>query len=160
MHLEVDNLKVNIYKKVGLNENYISLYYDKTDEETEIAKNFLLSFQKKILGQERNSEKERFILPGEILYLETVDRKCFLYLKDTEWQTDTTLQGFLDRFENQGFVRISKSMVVNIFHIRELKAEANMRVNVILKNGEVLTVNRSYRNAFYTHLKHLKKKED
>ncbi len=153
-------MKVNIYKKVGLNENYISLYYDKTDEETEIAKNFLLSCQKKILGQDQNSEKERFILPGEILYLETVDRKCFLYLKDTEWQTDTTLQGFLDRFENQGFVRISKSMVVNIFHIRELKAEANMRVNVILKNGEVLTVNRSYRNAFYTYLKHLKKKED
>lgn len=150
-------MKVNIYKKDGLNENYISLYYDKMDRETEIAKAFLLSFQKNIIGKDRVSEKERMILPGEILYLEMVDRKCFLYLKDSEWQTDATLQGFLDRFGNQGFVRISKSMVVNIFHIRELKAEANMRVNAILKNGEVLTVNRSYRNAFYKYLRTMKK---
>ena len=150
-------MKVNIYKKDGLNENYISLYYDKMDTETEIAKAFLLSFQKNIIGKDRVSEKERMILPGEILYLEMVDRKCFLYLKDSEWQTDATLQGFLDRFGNQGFVRISKSMVVNIFHIRELKAEANMRVNAILKNGEVLTVTRSYRNAFYKYLRTTKK---
>lgn len=150
-------MKVNIYKKDGLNENYISLYYDKMDTETEIAKTFLLSFQQNIIGKDRISEKERMILPGEILYLEMVDRKCFLYLKDSEWQTDATLQGFLDRFGNQGFVRISKSMVVNIFHIRELKAEANMRVNAILKNGEVLTVNRSYRNAFYKYLRTMKK---
>ncbi|MDE6433853.1 MAG: LytTR family transcriptional regulator [Lachnospiraceae bacterium] len=150
-------MKVNIYKKDGLNENYISLYYDKMDTETEIAKTFLLSFQKNIIGKDRGSEKERMILPGEILYLEMVDRKCFLYLKDSEWQTDATLQGFLDRFGDQGFVRISKSMVVNIFHIRELKAEANMRVNAILKNGEVLTVNRSYRNAFYKYLRTMKK---
>lgn len=150
-------MKVNIYKKDGLNENYINLYYDKMDTETEIAKAFLLSFQQNIIGKDRVSEKERMILPGEILYLEMVDRKCFLYLKDSEWQTDATLQGFLDRFGNQGFVRISKSMVVNIFHIRELKAEANMRVNAILKNGEVLTVNRSYRNAFYKYLRTTKK---
>ncbi|MDE6625809.1 MAG: LytTR family transcriptional regulator DNA-binding domain-containing protein [Lachnospiraceae bacterium] len=150
-------MKVNIYKEDGLNENYINLYYDKMDTETEIAKAFLLSFQKNIIGKDRVSEKERMILPGEILYLEMVDRKCFLYLKDSEWQTDATLQGFLDRFGNQGFVRISKSMVVNIFHIRELKAEANMRVNAILKNGEVLTVNRSYRNAFYKYLRTTKK---
>ena len=151
-------MKVNIYKKDGLSENYISLYYDKTDKETEIAKTFLLSFQRNIIGKDRGSEKERRILPGEILYLEMVDRKCFLYLKDSEWQTDTTLQGFLDQFENHGFVRISKSMVVNIFHIRELKAEANMRVNIILKNGEVLTVNRSYRNTFYKYLRQRKEK--
>lgn len=155
--MEVNDLKVNIYKKDGLNENYINLYYDKMDTETEIAKAFLLSFQQNIIGKDRVSEKERMILPGEILYLEMVDRKCFLYLKDSEWQTDATLQGFLDRFGNQGFVRISKSMVVNIFHIRELKAEANMRVNAILKNGEVLTVNRSYRNAFYKYLRTTKK---
>lgn len=150
-------MKVNIYKKDGLNENYISLYYDKMDTETELAKAFLLSFQKEIIGKDRVSEKERMILPGEILYLEMVDRKCFVYLKDSEWQTDATLQGFLDRFGNQGFVRISKSMVVNIFHIHELKAEANMRVNIILKNGEALTVNRSYRNIFYQYLKMMKK---
>lgn len=151
-------MKVNIYKKDGLSENYISLYYDKTDKETEIAKAFLLSFQKKIIGKDRISEKERIILPGEILYLEMVDRKCFLYLKDSEWQADTTLQGFLEQFENQGFVRISKSMVVNIFHIRELKAEANMRISVVLKNGEALTVNRSYRNTFYQYLRTMKDK--
>lgn len=153
-------MKVNIYKKNGLNENYISLYYDKTDTETEIAKAFLLSFQKKIIGKDRVSEKERIILPGEILYLEIVDRKCFLYLRDSEWQTDATLQGFLDRFENQGFVRISKSVVVNIFHIQELKAEANMRVNIILKNGEMLTVNRNYRSTFYKYLRQMKENAD
>lgn len=151
-------MKVNIYKKDGLNENYISLYYDKTDKETEMAKAFLLSFQKKIIGKDRIHEKERIILPGEILYLEMVDRKCFVYLKDSEWQTDATLQGFLEQFEHQGFVRISKSMVVNIFHIRELKAEANMRINVILKNGEMLTVNRSYRNTFYQYIRAMKER--
>ncbi|MBQ7767053.1 MAG: LytTR family transcriptional regulator DNA-binding domain-containing protein [Lachnospiraceae bacterium] len=51
-----------------------------------------------------------------------------------------------------GFARNNKSMLVNIYHIKELKAQVNMRVNIVLDNGEQIVLNRSYKNEFYKYL--------
>lgn len=150
-------MQVNVYKEEGLKRNHVDLHYGYMDEETHAVKTFLDSFQNTILGKNKEEEKERLMLPSEILYLEIVDRKCFLYLNDSEWQCDWNLQTFLDCFSSQGFVRISKSMAVNIFHIEALHAEFNMRVNIVLDNGETVILNRSYRKTFYQYLDMLRK---
>lgn len=152
-------MKVNIFKETHLKENYIDLHYEIKDNETEVVLKFLDTFQIPILGKLPEEEKERLILPGEILYLEIVERKCFLYLKDSVWKADATIQGFLDKYESQGFVRVSKSMAVNIHYVRELKAELNMRINIVLDNEEIVVLNRNYRNEFLTYLKQLRREE-
>lgn len=146
-------MRVHIYKKTGLEENYVDLYYDRLDEETKIIKEYLDTFQDTIIGKKRDEETERLIYPAEILYLEIVERKCFLYLKDSEWQTTTyNINAFVEKYEMQGFVRISKSMAVNIYHVQALKADYNMRVTLTLDNHEKIVLNRSYRDTFYQYL--------
>jgi DNA-binding LytR/AlgR family response regulator len=114
------------------------LGYKIYDENVKMVEQYLNNFQNIIWGKDKDLEKERTILPREIIYLEIVDRKCFAYLDHSIWQIDYTISTFLEHFSNQGFVRISKSQIVNIYHIKELKAEFNMRVNISLKNGETV----------------------
>lgn len=46
-----------------------------------------------------------------------------------------------------GFARISKSVIVNIRKIREIKPQLNGRFEAVLDNGERQVVNRHYVNG-------------
>lgn len=152
-------MKIHIFHQKDLKQNYVELHYGKLDEETITVRNYLESLEKSIVGKNRDEEKERLIKAGEILYLEVVDRKCFVYLSDSEWQTDMTIQGFLDIFHEQGFVRVSKSTAVNIYRIKELKAGLNMRIHILLDNGETVVLNRNYRADFLRYIEKLREGE-
>ena len=108
----------------------------------------------------KNEQGEKLITVSEIYYCEIVDRKCFAYLEKEVYQIDYGLQQFLDAFHGQGMVRISKSMCVNVFFISRIQADFNMRAKLILKNGETLQLNRSYKNEFYKYICRLRGKED
>lgn len=105
-----------------------------------------------IPGKDEETEREKMMTPGEILYIEVVERKTYAYLKDSVWRISYGLQQFMDKFGPAGFVRNSKSMLVNIYHIQELNAQMNMRVNIVMDNGEQIVLNRSYKNEFYKYL--------
>ena len=62
------------------------------------------------------------------------------------------LRDFIEEFEDSGFARISKSSVVNIYKIKKLQGDINMRVIIFLKNDEKLVMNRSYKREFYERL--------
>ncbi len=145
-------MKINIYKVPDLKENHVDLYYDQVDEATKTVKEYLEAFEGTILGYDEETQREHRVSPGEILYLEIVDRKTYAYLKNHVWRVDYGLQEFLEKYDSTGFVRISKSMLVNIYHIAELKAQMNMRVNILLDNGEQIVLNRGYKNSFYDYL--------
>lgn len=152
-------MRVNIRRNVDIEENYIELGYKEYDEDVKMLEQYLYNFQNTIWGKDKDLEMERIILPREIIYLEIVDRKCFVYLDNSIWQIDFNISTFLEHFSTQGFVRVSKSQVVNIYHIKELKAEFNMRVNIILNNGEMVVLNRSYKYDFYKYLKEIRGKK-
>ncbi len=142
-------MKINIYYEPDLKENHIDLHYNEEDAETLAIKEYLSAFRGLIPGKDEESEREKMLTPGEILYIEVVDRKTYAYLKDSVWRISYGLQQFMQQFETVGFVRSSKSMLVNIYHIKELKAQVNMRVNIVLDSGEAIVLNRSYKNEFY-----------
>ncbi len=58
----------------------------------------------------------------------------------------------MDEFGSAGFARNSKSMLVNVYHVQELNAQMNMRVNIVMNNGEQIVLNRSYKNEFWTYI--------
>ena len=65
------------------------------------------------------------------------------------------LRDILEEYSKIGFVRISKSAIVNIYKIKKLQGDINMRVIIFLKNDEKLVMNRSYKNDFYERLNDL-----
>lgn len=140
-------------KEENLEENYLELHYDEMDPETAAVLERLRPSLKYIEG---SIDGKRLTVPlADMYYFETVDRKTFGYTKDTCIEIKETLQGIIEEHETAGFVRISKSSVVNLYKIKKLQGDLNMRTLIHLKNGETLVMNRAYRAEFYKALENL-----
>ena len=144
-------------REENIEENYLELHYDKIDEETNAVLDRLRDTLRYIEGSKEQGKVT--IALTDIFYIETVDRKTFAYTKDSCVEIKEALRDFIEEFENIGFVRISKSSVVNIYKIQKLQGDLNMRVIIYLKNGEQLIMNRSYRNDFYDKLNKLQRRK-
>lgn len=133
-----------------LEENYVEIHYREMDAEVE---NVIACLQpcEGLMG--RRDKETRLLKPADVYYCEIVDRKCYAYLEQEVWNIEEGLQELIEKYGNRGFVRISKSMLVNLYRIDRLVADLNMRVKIVLENGEVVILNRSYRNQFYDRLK-------
>jgi DNA-binding LytR/AlgR family response regulator len=140
-------------KEENLEENYLELHYDEIDPETAAVLERLRPSLKYIEG---SIDGKRLTVPlADMYYFETVDRKTFGYTKDTCIEVKETLQGIIEEHETAGFVRISKSSVVNLYKIKKLQGDLNMRTLIHLKNGETLVMNRAYKADFYKALENL-----
>lgn len=80
---------------------------------------------------------------SHIYYLESVDKKTFLYTKEECYETKYRLYE-LEELLSAGFVRCSKSMIVNVRKINSVKSDFNGRMNAQLLNGETIVISRSY----------------
>jgi DNA-binding LytR/AlgR family response regulator len=140
-------------KEENLEENYLELHYDTIDEETSAVLDRLRDTLRYIEGT--FEDKKVTVALTDIFYIETVDRKTFAYTKDMCVEIKEALRDILEEYSNIGFARISKSTVVNIYKIKKLQGDINMRVIIFLKNDEKLIMNRSYKNEFYERLNKL-----
>ncbi len=140
-------------KEDNLEENYLELHYDTIDEETNAILDRLRDTLRYIEGT--YEDRKVTIALTDIFYIETVDRKTFAYTKDMCFEIKEALRDILEEYSNIGFARISKSSIVNIYKIKKLQGDINMRVIIFLKNDEKLIMNRSYKNEFYDRLNKL-----
>lgn len=85
---------------------------------------------------------ETFFLDiSELFYIETVDKKTFVYTADDVYETVMKLYELEEQF---GFFRAGKSCIINLKYIKSLKAEFNRRIKVTMENGEQIIVSRQY----------------
>ena len=140
-------------KEKDLEENYLELHYDTIDDETNAVLERLRDTLRYIEGT--YEDKKVTIALTDIFYIETVDRKTFAYTKDMCIEIKEALRDILEEYSKIGFVRISKSAIVNVYKIKKLQGDINMRVIIFLKNDEKLVMNRSYKNDFYERLNDL-----
>lgn len=145
-------MKIHYLKEPLLEEDYVDVHYRKENESIEVVRNFFSSFHS-IMGKKDDCMQK--LHPGSIYYLEVVDRKLFAYQEKEVWQIDGSLRYFLDCYEISGFVQIGKSMAVNLYRVSRVKADLNMRLRLLMDNGEVLVLNRSYKKAFMEALQRL-----
>lgn len=82
----------------------------------------------------------------KILYLESVDRRCFVYTSDHIYEAFQKLYELQQQLEPYFFVRINKSCVVNIQNIDSIKTYIDRRLMITLSNGEQVIVSRQYAN--------------
>ena len=143
-------------KENGLEENYLELHYDELDDETREYRSLIDNTLAHIEG---TCDDMRVTVPvSEVLYFESVDRKTFAYTKNRTVEFRESLRNLLDSFGEIGFVRISKSAVVNVYKIDHLQGDLNMRVIIYLKNSEKLIMNRGYRKEFFDELEKIRGK--
>lgn len=150
-------MKVHYLEEASLEEDYVEVHYHQESETIELIKDFFLSFQS-IYGRKDDCVKK--LQSGSIYYLEVVDRKLFAYQEKEVWQLDYSLKAFLARFGTGGFIQIGKSTAVNIYKVSRIKADLNMKLRLMLDNGETLILNRSYKKSFLDALQKIQEVYD
>ncbi len=130
-------------EQVGKDKNELVLIrcHAVTDEVREIA-SFVRSRQGSLSGGKDGRQYE-IALP-DIYYIESVDGKTFLYTKDQVYETAYRIYELEDRLKSGHFLRISKSMLLNLMKIRSIQPALNGRFAAVLQSGEEVIITRSY----------------
>lgn len=142
-------MKIQYYKEPALKEDYVDVHFREETEMTGIIRDFFSSFEC-IMGKKENVLYKLY--PGSIYYLEVVDRKLFACQEKEVYQLECSMKYFLDNFAGNGFVQIGKSMVVNLYKVEQVKTDLNMRLKLLMDNGEILILNRTYKKSFLNAL--------
>lgn len=81
---------------------------------------------------------------AQVIYIESVDRKCFIYTADEIYESDFRLYELEQQLEEYGFFRVSKSFLIHLQNIQSLKADINRRIRITMSNGEQIIASRQY----------------
>lgn len=80
----------------------------------------------------------------DIFYIEAVDNRVFAYTDHTVCELHRRLYEIEEAYAYTDFLRISKSMIVNISKIAYIRPLLNSRFEAKLKNGEKIVISRKY----------------
>lgn len=81
---------------------------------------------------------------AEVLYIESVDRACFIYTSEEVYESEFRLYELERQLTEYGFIRVSKSFLIHLHNIQSLKADINRKIRVTMSNGEQIIVSRQY----------------
>jgi len=133
----------------------LKLEQDTAREETEISIKFaemsqdvakIISFVRSVDIQIKciSDGREKLLNASDIYYAESVDKRTFIYSENKVYRTDLRLYQLLETLSPAGFVRISKSCILNINVLDYVRPLLNSRMEATLKNGERLNITRKY----------------
>ena len=89
--------------------------------------------------------------PVDIFYIEAVDKKTFLYCERDVYESKQRLYE-LEELAMKDFMRISKSVIVNMSKIKALVPSLSGKAEAILKNKERVVISRQYFNELKKNL--------
>lgn len=84
------------------------------------------------------------LVPKDIYYFESVDNKVFAYTAKGTYEVHKKLYELEEEYSRTDFLRISKSIIVNVAKIAYLKPIFNGRFEAQLKNEEKIIISRQY----------------
>ena len=112
-----------------------------TEEVREIAA-FVKSRQGRLTGMKDSRQYE--IAVSDIYYFESVDGKTFLYTKEQVYETSYRIYELESMLRPKNYLRVSKSMLLNLMKIRSIQSALNGRFAAVLLSGEEVIISRSY----------------
>ncbi len=135
-------MKIFINSESDKNEIEISISCNGLSPEIEKIIAMLRMLDMQLTG--RRDGETYLIDAARVLYIDTIDRKTFLYTKDEVYETSLHLYELEQQLSKGGFFRINKSCIVNWRHIASLKSELDRRIRATMDNGEQLMISRQY----------------
>lgn len=141
-------MKLFLRVNPDIKETEVEIRCRERDSEVDNLVEVIENSADEIVGVNDKGDTER-IYVSQILYIEAVDRDVFAYKTEGVYRIRKTLYELEDDLK-KFFVRISKSVIVNIKAVKSVSPEDFRRYRLLLKNGEYLIVSRSYANDFKT----------
>ena len=132
-------MKVTITKDIE-SGTAVEIHCREVTSETERLERYIGRFDERL---QATSEGNTYnVQIDEILYIESVDKKTFLYTTGHVLQTEKRLYELEELLDEKTFFRASKSVIVNLNKITKLKPEVTRNILATLTNGEVIVISR------------------
>ena len=129
----------------------VVIRYHKITEEVEKIEALLGTLEHTISCTEEERIQRR-IVSSAIYYIESIDKRTFIYDKEKIYFSKQRLYQLLEELSGEGFVQVSKSCIVNMQYVRSIRSLTNSRIEAELTNGEKVMVNRRYVAEIKTYL--------
>ncbi|MCL2527893.1 MAG: LytTR family transcriptional regulator [Defluviitaleaceae bacterium] len=98
-----------------------------------------------------NNEVHR-LHPSDVFYIESVNNKTFLYGEANVYESKHKLYELEEMLQNNDFLRVSKSLIINLNKLKSFSPAISGRLEAILTNGERIIISRQYVSALKTHI--------
>ena len=112
-----------------------------TEEVREIVA-FVKTRQGQLTGVQEGKQYE--VPMPDIFYIEAVDNKVFLYTQKQVYETKQKLYELEELLREKYFLRVSKSILLNLMKMRSIKPALNGRFTAVLQNSEEIIISRKY----------------
>ena len=140
-----------IIQKITEGEDELTLRYKYLTDEVQQVMNFMGGMQCRLVG---TKDGEQVVIdPNDIIYIESVDGKSYVYTNEDVLGVEFTLAQLERILEAVNFFRCSKSMIINIDKVRRLKSLASNRIDATMCSGEHIIISRTYASDFRKRLK-------
>jgi DNA-binding LytR/AlgR family response regulator len=136
-------VRLILKEKTDLNETEVEIRYKERDGEVENLISAVNSAHDRLIGFKDNGDSVPVSFV-KILYFEAVDRYVFAYTSSSVYKIRNTLYELEDLCRAKGFVRISKSGIVNLNAVRKISPDEGRKLRLLLANGETVIVSRGF----------------
>lgn len=133
-------MNVIVEEQEELIEDKVVIYCREENQEIRKIKGFIKNINTKLCAS--LDFKKVMITPDEIYYIESVDKKTFVYIKDKVLECSLKLYEIEDRFKEFSFFRANKSTIVNVMYIKDINILLNRNLLVTLESKEKITISR------------------
>ena len=135
-------MKVKLEECPGLEELEVFIRYGRMTEKVKYIERVVRSAGKEVKCRKGNQSV--WISASDIYYMESVDKKTFIYGKTEIYRSEQRLYQLEEELKEEGFVRVSKFCIVNLNMLESICSLRNSRMEATLKNGERVNVTRKY----------------
>ena len=135
-------MKLHIEEREDQEETEITILCRQMDENVLRVAAAIRALEQKLTG---TRDGRTFLLePQNIFYIESVDKRTFLYTGKEVYETPLRLYELEERYSGNDFFRAGKGTVINLSHVKMLNPLFDGRIEIILENNERQMVSRRY----------------
>jgi DNA-binding LytR/AlgR family response regulator len=148
-------MKITLNQDPSFPEPEVIINCPQADEDILRLVAMLRIYQRKLLGV-LNGE-QHLLDVKDILYIDTTDKKTFLYTGTAVYESALRLYELEDGLRELDFLRAGRSIIVNFRKIKSIRPELGGRMLVTMDNEEQVYVSRQYAGELKEKLRELER---
>lgn len=139
-----DVMKITVHQQPNFRE--IEVIINCSEENATVQKivSRIKAIDATLYGTNQNGVVELAL--DDILYIESVNRKTFLYTEEQIYEIDKRLYELEEYLSGKSYFRASKSIIINLQRTKAIRPEIGARLLMTMDNGEKIIVSRQYAN--------------
>jgi DNA-binding LytR/AlgR family response regulator len=140
-------MKIVVEEQQQLQDMELHILCEHRDEKVEQLISLITGIDSTLSATDMEG-RTQLIKIKEVLYFESVDKKTYAYQSETVYEIKFRLYELESVLPQMKYIRISKSIIINISAVEMIEPEEGRRLKVKLMNGERVLISRMYVKEF------------